>query len=357
MHDYVVVAFGGCHELIKSMVQLIVADWKPFVTRRQRAIIARKGDIFDMAQVTCLGIFVADVVGKAIDHMPERGTLMGIDRIELHSGGCAANTGISLAKLGIQTAVIGKVGRDSLGEFMVGAMEKNGVDVAGVVRDDNNVPTSATMVMVDSAGERSFIHSTGTNATFTENDVNWDIAKASPILHIAGPYLMPRYVGDDNGRVLKKAKELGLTTTLDTVWDFTGRWMSVLEQCLPYLDYALPSIEEAVKLTGKTDPREIAKVFIDAGVKVVGIKMGEKGSYIRTATGDEVTVPPLTVKVVDALGAGDAWAAGFLTGLVKEWDLERCARFANAVGASCVQALGATTGIRSFDETCKLAFG
>lgn len=310
-----------------------------------------------MAQVTCLGIFVADVVGKPVDHMPERGKLMGIDRIELHSGGCAANTGISLAKLGVQTNVIGKVGRDSFGDFMVDAMNRGGVDTTGVVRDDGGASTSATMVMVDSAGERSFIHCTGANATFRGSEVNWDVVKTAPILHIAGPFLMMDYIGDDNAQVLKKAKSLGLTTTLDTVWDFTGRWMSVLAPCLPYLDYALPSIEEAEKITGKSEPRDIAQVFLDAGVKVVGIKMGERGCYVRRAGGDEVTVPPLRVKLVDSLGAGDAWAAGFLAGLVHNWDLEKCARFANAVGASCVQSLGATTGILGFEETCKLAFG
>jgi sugar/nucleoside kinase (ribokinase family) len=288
--------------------------------------------------------------------MPERGKLMGIDRIELHTGGCAANTGASLAKLGIKTNIIGKVGRDSLGDFMVTALEKNGVNMAGVVHDQA-APTSATMVMVDSGGERSFIHCTGANATFTDADVSWQVIDAAPILHVAGPFLMTEFVGEQCASVLKQAQERGKVTTLDTVWDFTGRWMDVLRPSLPYLDYALPSIEEAQAITGKDDPHDIAGVFLDAGVKTVGIKLGAKGSYIRTSDGVEINVPGLTVNAIDSLGAGDAWAAGFLTGLVNKWDLEHCLRFANAVGASCVQALGATTGIKSFEDTCRLAFG
>ncbi len=309
-----------------------------------------------MAQITCLGILVADVVGRAIDRMPERGTLMGIDRIELHTGGCAANTGVSLSKLGVKTNIIGKVGHDSLGEFMVSSIEKQGVNMAGVVRD-HDAPTSATMVMVDSGGERSFIHSTGTNATFSEADVRWEVIGASPILHVAGPFLMTEFMGEQCANVLRRAKELGKLTTLDTVWDFTGRWMSVLKPSLPYLDYALPSIDEAKAITGKDDVRDIAQVFLDAGVANVGIKMGADGSYFRTAAGVEVRVPSLKVVALDSLGAGDAWAAGFLTGLVYKWDPERCLRFANAVGASCVQALGATTGVMSFDDTARMAFG
>lgn len=306
-----------------------------------------------MAQVVCLGILVADVVGKPIEAFPPKGTLAAVERMELHVGGCAANTGVGLAKLGVAAAVIGKVGRDGFGDFLVRAMEKSGVDMGGVARDAASA-TSATMVAVDAAGERTFLHYPGANATFGAADVSWGVIEDAPILHVAGPFLMPRYMGADNAAVLQRGKALGKTTTLDTVWDATGRWMSVLEPCLPYLDYALPSLEEARLLTGQDAPHDIAGVFLDKGVGVVGLKLGEQGAYVRTAIGDEFTVPPFAVKAVDALGAGDAWAAGFLCGLTRGWDLERIARFANAVGACCVQTLGATTGIRSFEET--LAF-
>jgi sugar/nucleoside kinase (ribokinase family) len=310
-----------------------------------------------MAQVTCLGILVADVVGKPIDQIPERGRLKVVDRIELHSGGCAANTGAALAKLGVATNIIGKVGRDGLGDYLLKTLAASGADVRGIVRDNDGNPTSATMVLVDSAGERSFLTSPGANAAFSIEDIDWEVALSAPILHIAGPFLMNRYMGDENAQVLARAKTEGLTTTLDTVWDPTDRWMEVLARCLPYLDYALPSLEEARKLTGREKPREIAQVFIDAGVSVVGVKLGEQGAYVRTRAGDELTVPAFEVPILDALGAGDSWAAGFLCGVVHGWDLEKTTRFANAAGACCVQALGSTTGIRSFEETYTMAFG
>lgn len=306
-----------------------------------------------MAQVVCLGILVADVVGKPIEAFPPKGTLAAVERMELHVGGCAANTGVALAKLGIATAVIGKVGRDGFGDFLVGAMAAQGVDTGGVARDEHSA-TSATMVAVDAAGERTFLHYPGANATFGAEDVSWEAIGACEILHVAGPFLMPRYMGADNAAVLQRARALGKTTSLDTVWDPTDRWMSVLEPCLPFLDYALPSLEEARLLTGRDDPRDITGVFLDGGVGVVGLKLGQEGAYLRTAAGDELSVPPFAVEAVDALGAGDAWAAGFLCGLTRGWDLERTARFANAVGACSVRALGATTGVRSFEET--LAF-
>lgn len=308
-----------------------------------------------MSQVCCLGILVADVVGKTIEAFPAKGTLAAVERIELHAGGCAANTSLALAKLGIDTSILGKIGDDGFGQFLTGTLEQQGVDTRGLIRDDV-ATTAATMVAVDGAGERTFLHYPGANAAYTAADVFWPQIEACDILHIAGPFLMPHYMGEDNTAVLKRAKALGKTTTLDTVWDPTGRWMSVLAPCLPYLDYLLPSWEEAKLLTGRDKPEEIAQVLLDGGVSAVGLKLGEEGAYLRTAFGDELRIPPYAVKAVDALGAGDSWAAGFLCGLTHGWDLEKTAQFANAVGACAVQALGATTGIRSFEATFDFAF-
>ena len=309
-----------------------------------------------MAKVVCLGILVADVVGKPIESFPPRGTLATVERMELHAGGCAANTGISLARLGVPTAVLGKIGADGFGDFLSHTLQKNGVEVSGVVVDPAS-STSASMVAVHADGERTFLHHTGANAAYAADDVLWPVIEAADILHIAGPFLMERFVGQDCADVLKKARSLGKKTTLDTVWDFTGRWMKTLAPSLPFLDYALPSLEEARLITGRDTPRDIAQVFLDHGVGTVGIKMGEAGAYLRTSCGEELTLPPLRVEAVDALGAGDAWVAGFLCGLTCGWDLERTARFANTVGACCVQALGATTGIRSFEETERMSKG
>ena len=309
-----------------------------------------------MSQVCCLGILVADVVGKPIESFPPKGTLAAIARMELHVGGCAANTSLALAKLGVQTSILGRIGDDGFGQFLAGTLERHGVDTRGLRRDGAEA-TSATMVAVDAAGERTFLHYPGANAVFAASDVSWPEIEAAPILHVAGPFLMPRYMGEDNAAVLKQATALGKTTTLDTVWDATGRWMSVLRPSLPYVDYLLPSWEEARLLTGRETPEDIAKVFLDGGVGTVGLKLGAEGAYLRTAGGDELRVPPFAVEAVDALGAGDCWAAGFLCGLAHGWDLEKTARFANAAGACAVQALGATTGIRSFAETYALAFG
>jgi sugar/nucleoside kinase (ribokinase family) len=309
-----------------------------------------------MSQVACLGILVADVVGKVIDTLPPKGTLAAVERVELHVGGCAANTSVGLARLGVGVSLLGRVGADGFSRFLLQTLSAAGVGTGGVVQSDSDA-TSATIVAVDAEGERTFLHAPGANASYTGADVDWEQIGDASILHLGGPFLMRRFMGDDCAAVLRRARAEGRLTTLDTVWDHTGRWMSVLEPSLPHLDYLLPSWEEARLLTGRDSPREIAQTFLDKGVGAVCLKLGAQGCYLRTASGDEVTLPALHVPVMDALGAGDAWAAGFLCGLTHGWDLERSARFANAVGACAVQALGATTGIQDFETTYRLAFG
>jgi sugar/nucleoside kinase (ribokinase family) len=306
-----------------------------------------------MPDVACLGLLVADTVGTPIDNLPTRGTLALIDRIELHVGGNAANTSAALAKLGIPVATLGKVGRDGFGDFMTGALAKLGVDTRGVVRSSDS-PTAATIVTVHSDAERSFLHVAGANATYTEEDVNWEIAGSSKILYVAGLQLMSALEGRGVGMVLREAKRRGLTTVLDTVMNPRSAGWEGLAPALPHLDWAIPSYEEAAALTGESEPLAQVRRLHDAGAVNVAIKMAANGCLIAPALAEAFTVPALPVTAIDALGAGDAWAAGFLTGLLRDWPLEKTARFANAVGACCVQALGATTGVRSLEETLAL---
>jgi sugar/nucleoside kinase (ribokinase family) len=307
-----------------------------------------------MADVACLGILVADLVGKPVESLPEKGKLQFVEQMALHTGGCASSTAIALAKIGVDAALIGKVGRDGLGDFFAHELQKHGVGTGGLKREPS-ANTSSTMVMVTPDGERTFLHYVGVNATFKEEDIDLDLVRDAKVFAVLGCFLMPGFDGEPMARVLKRVKETSATVVLDTAWDPTGRWMSLLEPCLRHVDYFLPSYEEAVQLSGKETPEEIAAAFFEYGVQVVGVKLGERGAYVRRRGEVGFYVPALRVEAVDATGAGDCFVAGFLTGLVKGWDLERTARFACATGAACVTCLGATTGIRPLGEIEALA--
>ncbi len=303
--------------------------------------------------VLSLGIYVTDVLGRPIDQFPEKGKLVLFDELEIHAGGCANNTAIVLARLGISAGAMGKVGTDAFGDLILKTLIDNGVDTAGM-QQDTSASTSFTFVAVASDGERTFYHYIGANGELCEVDLNWEVIKRAKILHIAGALVMPRFDGAPMANVLREAKSLGITTSLDTAYDATGKWLETLEPCLPYVDMFMPSIVEAQLLTGISDAREITQFLRSRyDIHTIAIKMGEDGSYVSTPEREHfASVYP--VNAVDATGAGDAYVAGFLAGTLMGWDLKATAELASATGAACVTAIGTTAGIQNLEETLKI---
>lgn len=300
--------------------------------------------------ILCLGILVADIIGRPLRAVPDPGRLALVDEMSLHTGGCAINTATALARLGLPVEVIGKIGSDSFGDFVLNALADRSIGTRGITRD-KEVGTSATMVMVAPDGERRFVHYIGANAHLTLQDIDLSMVEAGSILHIAGSLVMPGIDGQPTAELLRHARAAGVTTFLDTVWDDTGRWMDILAPCLPHIDYFVPSLPEGQALTGLDDPIEIGRALLERGVSTVGLKMGVDGCLVMSGDGQVIHLPAFQVDVVDATGAGDAFAAGFITGVWQGWPMEKTARFANAVGALCVTGLGASGGVRSLSDT------
>ncbi len=305
-----------------------------------------------MAQIVCVGILVADILARPVESYPARGHLMLVDEVRPSIGGCAANTGIGLHKLGISAAVVGRVGRDGFGDFVRAELNRFDLDCRGVGVDPL-AATSATAAFVAADGERSFIHSIGANATLTPAAIAWDVTQDARLLHIAGHFLMPGLDGEPCAQVLQEARRRGLRTSLDTAGRLQDMNWETLLPCLPHLDFLLPSFSEAARCVPPSvadSPASIAQWFIDQGVGTVALKMGEAGSMAQC--GDhKVSVAPFPVHAVDATGAGDAVVAGFLTGVLHDFDLEHCARLGNAVGACCATHMGTIDGILSLSQT------
>ncbi|MFO7946724.1 MAG: sugar kinase [Armatimonadota bacterium] len=301
-----------------------------------------------MADVACLGILVADVWALPIDEWPQRGRLSLVDELGMGLGGCAANTGLALDKLGVDTAVMGKVGDDGFGHFVTNTLQEGGASIDGVAVDPDSA-TSATMIMIDSEGERTFLHYPGANGTLRPEEVDMDLAGSSRVLHFAGALVMGDFDGEPMARVMREAAERGATISLDTVWDDSGGWMDTLEPCLEHTQLFLPSLSEAQQLTGKSKPEDVADDLLEYGIEIVALKDGPNGSFVAS-TDTRLHVPAYEVTAVDGTGAGDAYVAGFLRGYLDGWDLERTAKFANAIGALCTTAVGTLAGVRSYDE-------
>lgn len=311
----------------------------------------RTGPGGGMSDVVCIGIVVADIIARPVDSLPERGTLGLVEEVSLRGGGCALNTGTVLARLGRDVVLAGKVGRDPFGDFLKGLAVNRGLDVRGLVRDDR-WPTSATVVIVDATGERTFLHCPGANDHLRAADLDQSLLAEGRILHVAGGLLMAELDGPPMASMLERARRCGVLTSLDTAFDASARW-SRLASCLPHLDVLAASVAEARAITGCHEPAAAAQWLRDAGVREVAIKLGPDGCY---ASGKEFAgrIDAIPIEAVDGTGAGDAFVAGLLHGKLAGWPLERAVRFANAAGALATTSTGATEGFLGQGEVDEL---
>ncbi len=304
-----------------------------------------------MIDVLCVGILVADVITKPVSEVPAKGLLSRVDSIEMFTGGNAMTAAINISKLGLKSAVMGKVGNDAFGSFLINTLKEKGIETASVSVDDK-VQTSASVVLSDPGGERTFLHCVGANGTFCIDDVNWDVVEQSKVVFVTGSFLMDTFDGEQTMQFLKRCKEMGKVTALDVCYDSKQRWGKVLNMAMPYIDIFLPSIDEAEQLAGCSDVEEIADVFFNNGVGSTVIKLGSKGCYVRKEKdASSVIIPAYKgITAVDTTGAGDSFCSGFLAAFASGEDFVECARFGNATGAHCVMAMGATTGMKSYKE-------
>jgi sugar/nucleoside kinase (ribokinase family) len=300
----------------------------------------------------CVGILVADVIVRPVESLPTRGTLGLVDELTLRGGGGALNTSSTLARWGLRVDAVGKVGVDAFGDFVLKLLDERGIGRRGVLRDED-VPTSATAVLVDDSGERTFLHLPGANGALHADELDLDVVYAGRCLLLTGALVMPALDGDPAAAVLAEARRRGILTALDTVFDPSGAWHKVVA-ALPYVDLFVPGLAEAQGISGAEEPAAVAAWLREHGVLEVALKLGERGCY-AAGEGFEGFVEPHAVRVVDGTGAGDAFVAGLLYGKLAGWPFERCVRLANAAGALATTAVGAAEGVASLPETAALA--
>jgi len=300
-------------------------------------------------EIICVGISVADLLGSPVREMPKPGRLVLVKNLRLAPGGCALNTSIGLARLGVKVGIFSRIGADPFGAFLLKELKEARVDTSGV-KTDRKAFTSFTYVAVFPGGERAFLHTIGANAEFRLSDIDFSQLHGAKIVHVAGSLVLPSFDGEPTRRFLSRCRRMGLLTSLDLVWnDRIRNWAKVLEPCFPYLDFFEPNLDEAQRICGLKDYRRVARWLRDKGCRTVVLKMGTRGSYLLSDD-EEAVIPAYRVKAVDATGAGDAFDAGFLCGILRGKSPVEAARLGNAVGAFCVQAVGCTTGIPDYKK-------
>lgn len=290
----------------------------------------------------------------------EPGKLIRIGPAAISTGGAVSNTGLALHRLGIRTRLMGKVGDDLFGSAIVSFLR--GIDP--VLADGMIVragETSSYTVVINPPGvDRTFLHCPGANDTFAAEDLPAAQLAGARLFHFGYPTLMQRIYRDGGEAMewmLRQARQHGLTTSLDMSYpdprSEAGQvdWVAWLQRVLPAVDIYLPSLDETqLMLRSGARPRELARRLQEMGPRIVGLKMGAEGLYVRWEQ-SEYYAPCFRVEVAGTTGAGDATIAGFLAGYLRGLPPEEVMTMAVAVGACCCEAADATRGIRTWDET------
>jgi sugar/nucleoside kinase (ribokinase family) len=327
------------------------------------------------------------------------GKLINVGDAALSIGGAVCNTGLALAKLGADIKLNGKLGNDHFGKIIMDLLGEGGAGSFKVVEGQSS---SYSIVIAVPGVDRIFLHNPGTNDTFTADDIDMDALDGCDLFHFGYPTLMKQMFvnkGEQLSQMYRQVKDKDIITSMDISLpdpeSKSGKvnWENILSDTLKYIDIFLPSIEEIAfmldkdlfyrrkKQAGGDDPvlyysagdcDNLSGQLLDMGGKIIAIKNGIKGYYLRTA--DKKRLSPLAEKididkwsskklwapsyeagnVVSATGAGDVTIAGFLTAVLKGLNPLECVKAANILGWQNLRAVDATGGIEDWRTTLKM---
>ena len=307
--------------------------------------------------VVC-GSCVVDVLVRPVplDKPLGTGQMVRTEPLMLTTGGMVSNASITLAKLGVRSTAFTYVGNDAWANVIRSRYEAAGVDISQLLTHPE-MPTSTTAVVIDEVGQRSFLHAVGAPKVIDQDFFlnNLNLFARSRVMLLGYYPLLPNLL-DDLAKVLAAIQKTGCQTALDAAGD--GGTMEPLSACLPHLDYYIPSHVEAQHQTGEDDPEKILQTYRQTGAtKLVGVKLGSEGALLSPRPGELLHIPAIAPpdNVVDTTGAGDCFFGGFLAGVLRGLSVEQSGQLAAATSACCITGLGATTALKSYEETSRLA--
>ncbi|MCA1012773.1 sugar kinase [Halobacillus halophilus] len=273
------------------------------------------------------------------------------------AGGAEFNVAIGCARLGLQTRWLSCLGNDEFGKYIRNFARGEGVDTSAVKLLDN-YQTSLNFKEIREGGNgKTFYYRYPSPTTeLTEKTLNIDSLRNTRLLHITGVFaaIDPQKNIPLLKRAITIAKDHGALISFDPnirlkLWSKEEAQKN-LKQLLPYVDIMLTGVDEAALLLGVSQPDEIIDACKQYGISTIAIKKGAEGA-IGYCGNETLSLPPSKpAKVVDTVGAGDGFDAGFIFGILKGWGLERTLRFANTIGAMVVSVYGDNEGLPELEE-------
>lgn len=257
-------------------------------------------------------------------------------------GGSAANTIVGLARLDIRTGFIGKVASDHEGKLLLDDFRREGVNIGGVII--TKMGQSGTVsAFIDRKGERALYVHPSVNDTLIFKEINLNYAKQTEFLHLTSMDEQPFQAQKKLAETLPNVK-----VSLDLGEIYGRKGLTKLRHLLKRSYVLMPS-ENELKMMTRENFKEGANRLLEEGARIVAVKLGQKGCYVTNGK-ESYLVKPFETKVVDTTGAGDAFCAGFLYGLIKRKDLYECGRLGNFVASKCIEKTGARTGLPRASE-------
>ncbi|MGA2385635.1 MAG: carbohydrate kinase family protein [Candidatus Bathyarchaeia archaeon] len=255
-------------------------------------------------------------------------------------GGSAANTMVGLARLGCKVGFIGKVANDREGKLQIDCFNSEGVDTGGIIQAKHG-KSGSVLGFVDKKGARALYINPGVNDTIEPREINYGYTLETKFLHYSS------FVGEKSLRAQKKllgALHSDVKISFDPGSVYAQKGFAAIEPIIRSSYVLMPNAGELELLTGEADVPRGADLMLDAGVKIVAVKLGDRGCYVTDGQ-ERLKIEPFKVKVVDTTGAGDAFCAGFLYGLINDKSLQECGRLGNFVASRCVMQMGARAGL------------
>lgn len=259
-------------------------------------------------------------------------------------GGSAANTIVGLARLGCEVGFIGKVAEDREGKMLIEDFHREGVDTNGITKLRHG-RSGTVMGFVERKGERALYVDPGVNDTIEFNEINKEYASKARFLHLTS------FIGEKSVQTQKKLVKIlpeNVKLSLDP-GELYARKGTALEPIIKKTFVFMPNAKELELLTGTGDYRKGAEVLLKKGVKIVAVKLGNEGCYVTDGRESHL-IETFEVKVVDTTGAGDAFCAGFLYGLISDKSLYECGRIGNFVASRCITKMGARPGLPQIED-------
>ncbi|GAB3646643.1 hypothetical protein GCM10028791_07210 [Echinicola sediminis] len=279
-----------------------------------------------------------DLILNQIQGFPEVGEEKVAKKMDVTLGSSSAIFASNIATLGVETAFCGKVGNDDFGQFVCEVLKGKKVDTTHISLSKDH-KTGLTVVM-NYDQDRANVTYCGAMEDLSIDDIPWGEASAYRHFHLSN-YFLQKGIQKDIAQIFKKAKEAGMTTSLDLQVDPDNKWDFDYKSCLPYVDIFLPNEAELLALTGK-DRVEEGLALLSEYANTIALKMGIKGGLVYQKGKVTKAAPFVNEQFVDAIGAGDSFNAGFICKFLEGKDWEECLRFANLTGALNTTAAGGT---------------